>query len=81
MIVRLRELWKRVRPYGYQAVEDAWSDGYHTGDNEVDDFIAGKDDFIAKQEQIIVRLIKVVDLSEGWKHVPDDLHEQLRDYA
>lgn len=62
-------------------VEAAWQEGYRYKDNEVDEFIAGKDDFISKQELIIVRLMDVITEANAWHHVPDDLREELRDYV
>lgn len=66
-----------------QREDDAWSDGYHTGDDEVEDFIAQKDAFIEKQTGIILGLVAVIesDCPKLFQSMPTHLYEQLRDYA
>lgn len=64
-----------------QREDEVWSEGYHTGDDEVEDFIAQKDDFIERQTGIIADLIAVLNRSNAWPLVPEELARDLGDYV
>jgi hypothetical protein len=58
----------------------AWSDGYNYGDEEVAEFVEGKDAFIAQQADLIVGLICTPGAID-WDKVPAELQSRLADYA
>lgn len=64
-----------------QGTDEAWQDGYRTASEEADETVEAKDDFIARQGEIIVQLMDVLSRAEAWEHVPSDLFEELRNYA
>lgn len=57
----------------------AWSDGYHLGENEVEEFIADKDAFIAKQAAILVDLVAGNHIK--WEGLTEGLQDELADYV
>lgn len=74
MIRRL--LWKfRIKA----RLDETWQDGYDTASMEADEAIEAKDNFIARQESIIVELLKGDSID--WHRVSDDLRERLCLYA
>lgn len=66
-----------------QREDEAWSEGANADQDEVEDFIAGKDDFIAKQSGIITGLVDVItaECPKLFESMPSHLYQQLRDYA
>lgn len=67
--------------------DQAWAEGYNYGEEEVEEALAEKDDFIAVQSEIIDRLGQVLqNISrtkgfDAWEFVPEDLRRQLADYV
>jgi hypothetical protein len=64
-----------------QREDNAWSEGYRYDDDEVEDFIAGKDAFIEKQSGIILDLMKVLDEHQLWHEISDELRYDLANYV
>lgn len=62
-----------------QREDEAWSDGYTFGEDEVEEAIAGKDDFIAHQAAIISELLGTEAID--WTKVPTKLQSHLADYV
>lgn len=73
----MRRLIEWVRERWNRRVEEAWQEGYRHADVEVEEFIAGKDAYIAEQAALIVALTGYVLPGD----LPDDLYQRLRDYA
>lgn len=73
--------WRWVtRRRRQQAREDqAWADGYHLGEEETDEALAEKDEFISRQEAILVALVAGDFIK--WENVSIELRDQLADYV
>lgn len=76
------KLWKKLVEWiAFDAIEDAWMEGYRTCEADDEEGFADKDHFIGVQTGIIVEMMQVFDKAEVWDAVPADLRESLRSYV
>ena len=61
--------------------DDAWLSATREADDEIEEVVTQKDEFIGQQSHIITELMAILSTANAWKHVPAELYEELRNYV
>ena len=73
---KLALFWWRFR----ERRDDAWQDGYRQHEADVEEYIFGKEAWIAQCEYTISELLTRL-TDDQWRHLPVEVQEHLRSFA